>query len=130
VRAVRRLQVGLRVPVRVVEDDGVGRGERQAEPARARRQKEDERAVLVGGTRAGVDAALEGAHRLPALLGPRGAVEPLVSPAAQREVILEHVEHARRLTEEQHLVAARAQPVQQPVKERELGGGGHEVLAL
>ena len=40
------------------------------------------------------------------------------------------VEHACALAEEQHLVAARAQPVQQPVEERELGGGSHEVLAL
>ena len=88
VRTVRRLQVRLRVPVRVVEDDGVGRGERQAEPPRARRQKEDERTVLVGGIRAGVHAALESAHRLPALLGPGGAVQSLVGPAAQREVVL------------------------------------------
>ena len=42
VRAVHRLQVRLRVPVRVIEDDDVGGGEVDAEPARAGREEEDE----------------------------------------------------------------------------------------
>ena len=91
VRTVRSLQVRLWVPVRVVKDDRVGRSEREAEASGARREKEDERTiapVLVGGIRAGVHAALESAHRLPALLGPGGAVQSLVGPAAQREVVL------------------------------------------
>jgi hypothetical protein len=42
VRAVHRLQVHLRVPVRVVQDHDVRRRQVDAQPARARRQQEDE----------------------------------------------------------------------------------------
>ena len=42
-RATERLDVVVRVPVRVVDDDGVGRGEVDAQAAGARRQQEGER---------------------------------------------------------------------------------------
>ena len=42
VRAVLRLQVGLRVPVRVVDDDDVGGLQVDAEAAGARREQEEE----------------------------------------------------------------------------------------
>ena len=42
VTARLRLQVVLRVPVGVVDDDGVGYRQVDAEPARARAQQEDE----------------------------------------------------------------------------------------
>jgi len=42
VRARQRLDVVVRVPVRVVEHDGVGGGEVDAQAARARREQEDE----------------------------------------------------------------------------------------
>jgi hypothetical protein len=68
-RAVHRLQVRLRVPVRVVQDDDVGGGEVDAEPAGAGGEEEDELlgaglVVLVDGDdavfvrRASVDAAV------------------------------------------------------------------------
>lgn len=46
--AVHGLQVHLRVPVRVEEDDDVGRGQVDAEAAGARRQHEDELGAALG----------------------------------------------------------------------------------
>jgi hypothetical protein len=93
VAAVLRLQVGVRVPVRVEDDARVGGDKVDAEAARARREEED----VDGGVR------VEVLHRLHAVDGRDGAVEPAVLVASPREVVLEDVEHARHLREDQHL---------------------------
>mmetsp|Transcript_22778 Transcript_22778/g.67502 ORF Transcript_22778/g.67502 Transcript_22778/m.67502 type:complete len:715 (+) Transcript_22778:982-3126(+) len=123
VRAVHRLQVGLRVPVAVVDDDRVGRLQVDAEPARARGEEEEEavRVGLVEGvnhllplrpTRRPVDAAI-----VKAILVPVGAV------------VLEDVEHARHLREDEDAGALRLEPHEQLVEQRHLAGVGHEVVA-
>jgi hypothetical protein len=78
VGARHRLQVVLRVPVRVEDDDGVGCGQVDAQPARPRGQQE--------GKVAGV-WRVEVLHGLVAQLGGRGAVEALVLVAAQAHVV-------------------------------------------
>eukprot|EP00964_Phaeocystis_antarctica_P086870 scaffold55055_cov60-Phaeocystis_antarctica.AAC.1 len=94
--AVLRLQVRVRVPVAVEDDARVGRHQVDAEAARARREQED-----VDG-RVGVEVV----HRLHAVGRGDAAVEPPELPCPPREVVLEDVEHARHLREDEHLVVA------------------------
>ena len=74
VRAVLRLRVHRGVPVRVVEDDGVGARQVDAEPARARR--EDEREDL--------RVRVVPVHHALAALDARRAVEPQVRVVVHR----------------------------------------------
>mmetsp|Transcript_35796 Transcript_35796/g.114003 ORF Transcript_35796/g.114003 Transcript_35796/m.114003 type:complete len:263 (-) Transcript_35796:2645-3433(-) len=109
--ARHRLQVVLRVPVGVEHDNGVGRGQVDADTARSRSDDEDER---LGGR---VGEAVDG--RLPLAAGD-GAVEPLVSPAAPLHEVLDQVEHLGELGEEQDAVAVRLELGQQLVQQDQL----------
>ena len=121
VRAILRLDVGLRVPVRIEEDDRVGRLQVDAEPAGPRRQEEDElrRALRV-----------ERDDRLVALGAARAAVDPAVLVLPHAAVVLEDVEHSRHLREDQHSVAVLLQPLEQLVQHDELAARLDKMLAL
>ena len=90
VAARLRLQVVLRVPVGVVDDDRVGRGEVDAHAARARAEQEEK------GGRAGLAEPVDGGLALVA--GDR-AVEALVGQALEINVLLDEVEQHRELRE-------------------------------
>ena len=117
VAARLRLQVVLRVPVRVEDDHRVRRREVDAEPARAGGEEEDE--VLGAGL-------VEAVHRALALLAGHRAVEPLVLPALQAQVLREDVEHPHHLREDEHAVPGRLQPLEQLVEQHHLAGGVDE----
>mmetsp|Transcript_16565 Transcript_16565/g.57911 ORF Transcript_16565/g.57911 Transcript_16565/m.57911 type:complete len:886 (+) Transcript_16565:420-3077(+) len=124
VRAIHGLQVHLRVPVAVVEDDDVGRGEVDAEPAGARGQQEHEAVALV--LRVAVDGLLPQVAR-------DGTVQALVHVAAEAQVLLERVEHLDELREDEHAVALRLELRQQLVQQHELAGAldeAHRALLL
>ena len=112
------LQVVLRVPVGVVDDDGVGRRQVDADAARARAEEEEE------GGRAFRTEAVDGL--LPFVTGDR-AIEPLVLEAAQLDVLLDEVQEHRELREDEDAVALLLQVRQQLVQEEHLAGGGDEV---
>ena len=112
VAARHALHVVLRVPVAVEDDDGVGRGEVDAHAARARREQEGEGVRGVALLEA-VDGRLPHAAR-------HAAVEPLVRQPRQVQVVLEDVEHARELREDEQLAPLRAQPRQQLVQQHHL----------
>ena len=85
VRAGGGLNVVLRVEVGVEEDDGVGRGEGDAESSSAGGEEEDE-----GGVGGGlVVKATDGSE---AFLGANRAVQSFIGEAAVGEVVLENVE--------------------------------------
>jgi len=94
VAPVLGLGVHGRVPVRVVEDDSVGAGQVDADAARARAQYEHEDLLVV----------VEALHEHLALLDGGGAVEAQVLVAVVVEEVLEDVEHARHLGEEEYAV--------------------------
>ena len=105
VRAVLRLRVHGGVPVAVVEDHRVGALQVDAQPAGARRQDEAEDARV----------AVEAVHHALALLDLGRAVEAQVRVALQRQELLQHVEHARHLRENEASVAASLALAQQAV---------------
>jgi hypothetical protein len=84
VRAVHRLQVHLRVPVAVVEDDDVGSREVDAQAARARREQE---AKLLAAVR------VERVDHVLAVLARRVAVDAavLVRPAREAALTFRHI---------------------------------------
>mmetsp|Transcript_39745 Transcript_39745/g.128644 ORF Transcript_39745/g.128644 Transcript_39745/m.128644 type:complete len:201 (-) Transcript_39745:581-1183(-) len=123
-RAVHRLQVGLRVPVAVVDDDRVGRLQVNAEPARARGEEEEE-AVRVG--------LVEGVNHLLPLRPARRSVDAAIVKAILvpvGAVVLEDVEHARHLREEEHAVASPLEPAEQLVEEYHLPAVEDEALVV
>mmetsp|Transcript_13247 Transcript_13247/g.35347 ORF Transcript_13247/g.35347 Transcript_13247/m.35347 type:complete len:371 (-) Transcript_13247:1139-2251(-) len=95
VAAVLRLQVGVRVPVRVEDDTRVCRHQVDAQPSRAGGEEEDVRLALV-----------ELVHRLEAISGSDAPVKSPRGEPAHLAVVLEDVEHLRHLGEDEHLVAA------------------------
>lgn len=113
------LEIDLRVPVRVEEDDGVGRLQVEAEAAGARREHEDE-VGRVGG--------IEALEELAAVLGLGAAVEAEVLEAAVDKVVLHDGHQLRHLGEDEHAVASGAELRQDAVEEGELARGADEVL--
>ena len=89
--AVLRLCVHGRVPVRVIEDDGIGSSQVDSETAAARREDEAEDSVV----------AVEALHEGVAALYRCGSIETQVGVAVVVEEDLEDVEHARHLGEEE-----------------------------
>mmetsp|Transcript_41676 Transcript_41676/g.114833 ORF Transcript_41676/g.114833 Transcript_41676/m.114833 type:complete len:297 (+) Transcript_41676:818-1708(+) len=106
----------MRIPVRVKNDARVGRDEVDAQPARARRQQEDINRLV----------RVEIVHRLPALVVADGAVEPAEAHALPREVVLEDVEHARHLREDQDLVVTLGLELAQDAVEQLHLARGHQ----
>lgn len=84
----------LRIPVAVIEDNGVSSHEVEADAAGAGGEEEDEGL--------GVLEARDGA---PPLLAAHRAVEALVGVAAPGEVVLENVQGGGALAEEEDAVA-------------------------
>eukprot|EP00053_Salpingoeca_punica_P017129 m.163900 g.163900 ORF g.163900 m.163900 type:complete len:637 (-) comp17120_c0_seq4:1564-3474(-) len=107
VGAILSLQISLRIPVAVVEDDDVGSGEVNAETACTGAEHEDE--LLAVGRIVLVDHALT-------VLVRRLAVEAAVLVAAPPAVVLQDVQHAGHLAEDEHARALLLQLLQQPVK--------------
>ena len=110
VRAVLRLRIDGRVPVGVVEDHGVGARQVDAQPARARREDEDE----------DLGVQVEPIHELLPLVHLGRAVQSQVRVAADVDPALEHVEHLGHLREDEAAVSARVQLAQQRVEHLEL----------
>ena len=121
VRAVLCLQVSLRVPIRVIQDDSVGGEQVDAQPARASREHEDE------DVRAG---RVERRHHLLALFSGRAAVEPAVLVATIEAIVFEDVEHLGHGGEDEDAMAALLELPQQLVHHDELARVLDQVLAL
>ena len=119
VRPVHGLQVHLRVPVGVEEDDDVGSVEVDAEAAGPRGQHEDE----LGRARSVVLLDL----RVPVLVG-RLAVDAAVVVAAEPAVVLQDVEHARHLSEDEDARVLALQLGEQLVEDGQLARIEDEVL--
>mmetsp|Transcript_8503 Transcript_8503/g.28955 ORF Transcript_8503/g.28955 Transcript_8503/m.28955 type:complete len:795 (+) Transcript_8503:410-2794(+) len=118
--AVLRLKVHLGVPVRVVEDHRVRRGQVDAEPPGAGGEEEDE----LGGAR-----RVEGLHGLVTRVAARAPVDAAVLVLAPKAVVLEDVQHAGHLGEDEHAVAALgAEPHHDAVEEHHLARGLHDGL--
>mmetsp|Transcript_15009 Transcript_15009/g.38568 ORF Transcript_15009/g.38568 Transcript_15009/m.38568 type:complete len:573 (+) Transcript_15009:2004-3722(+) len=114
------LQVILRVPVRVVQDDHIGCGEGDALPASLCGQKEHKAVGVILGE--AVDGGLPGSAC-------RAAVDALHVVPSQGEVVLQHVEHDDELAEDEHLVALLEERCQQAVQQLELAALRLELLA-
>ena len=110
VRAVLRLRIDGRVPVGVVEDHGVGARQVDAQPARARREDEDE----------DLGVQVEPIHELLPLVHLGRAVQSQVRVAADVDPALEHVEHLGHLREDEAAVPTRVQLAQQRAEHLEL----------
>mmetsp|Transcript_59635 Transcript_59635/g.158717 ORF Transcript_59635/g.158717 Transcript_59635/m.158717 type:complete len:424 (-) Transcript_59635:1733-3004(-) len=120
-RAVHGLDVHLGVPVAVEEHDDVGLLQVEAQATGARREEEEELvAVLLH----------EGVDHLLARVARDATVDAAVLVAAVPAVVLEDVEHARHLAEDQYARAFLLALVQQPVKHAQLGAVVDKVVAL
>ena len=95
VRAVLRLRVHRRVPVRVVEDHRVGAHQIDAQTARPRAEDEDEHLSVV----------VELLHHLLALGERRGAVHSQIREVVHVQKRLEDVQHPRHLRKQQTAMA-------------------------
>ena len=111
-----RLEIVLRVPVGVVNDGGVGGGERDAHAAGSCGEQVDEAlAVCVEAVDAGLAISLG-----------RAAVEPFVFVAHQVEVVAEDVEDDCELRKDENLVSLRFQLGKELVQEHHLTAGLRE----
>ncbi|RUP48980.1 hypothetical protein BC936DRAFT_143532 [Jimgerdemannia flammicorona] len=120
-RARHGLQVVLRVPVRIEDDDRVGRNKVDAHPAGARREQEHE---------VGASGGVEVLDGLVALLGLHAAVKTLVRMPAQRHVVGENVEHHDKLRENEDAMATIFQSHQKFVKQDHLAAAHDQPLKL
>ena len=119
-RAVHRLEVHLRVPVAVVDDDGIGGGEVDTQTSGAGGEEEDK--LLRAGGVVRVDHVLA---RVPVGV----TVDAAVLVPAEEEVILEDVEEAGHLGEDEDAAALLLELLEQLIEEDHLTGVLHEVLA-
>uniref|UniRef100_A0AAG5DLD8 Uncharacterized protein n=1 Tax=Anopheles atroparvus TaxID=41427 RepID=A0AAG5DLD8_ANOAO len=118
-RPVHRLQVHLRVPVGVIDDDHVGRGQVDAQPAGTRRQHEDELGAVL--------RVVVGDH-VRAVLVRRLAIEPAVLVAAPVAKVLQDVQHARHLAEDEYARVLLLQLPEQLVEHHHLAGVLQQVV--
>lgn len=113
VGAVLGLEILLRVPVAVEEDDGVGRGEVDAQPACP--CAEEEKFVIL--------AFVEGVDLLIAIFGFDAAVDAADVPAAQRGgPFFEEIELPAELAEENYFVAFLEEVGDQSVEHEHFSG--------
>ena len=135
-RARLRLLIHKRVEIRIVEDDGVRGGEVEPEPARARGHQHEKRArvrrverldqsLALRRRRGAVDAAVV-ELRIDAATAAAAAFDGGEAHAAESKPVLEDVEHARHLAEEQHAVPPGAKFREEFREELHLRGGGSE----
>ena len=111
VRAVLRLQVHLRVPVLVEENDSVRSNEIDAETSGAGAEEEE-----VG--RIGPSTVIELVHLQPAVLLLRAAVDAAHFEALEeRRPVLDDVKHCCELREQKHLVTLGEEGVEETVQQ-------------
>lgn len=91
VTPVLSLRVHGWVPVRVVEDDGIGSSQVHAQTTAARREDEAEDTIV----------AVEALHQRLAALDRGRSVQTQVGVAVEVEEDLQHVQHARHLREDE-----------------------------
>ncbi|KAI3476655.1 hypothetical protein L1887_61750 [Cichorium endivia] len=122
VNSVLRLQIHLRVPVRVVEDDRVGSDQVDAETTGARAEQEQVARILAL-------VLVERLHLRPPLFLRRSAVDAagaqlleLVGP------LLDDVEHGGKLAKDEHLVPTLEERIEQSVEHEHLARRIDEVL--
>tara|TARA_B100000768_G_C11156957_1_gene322813 strand:- start:56 stop:430 length:375 start_codon:yes stop_codon:yes gene_type:complete len=111
VRARHRLQVHLRVPVRVEEDDRVGALQVEAEAAGARGEHEYE---------VGRVGRVELRQQVAAVVTLGVAIEPQVAVPHHLAVLLEQVHELHHLREDEHPVPQRLELGQDAVEQLEL----------
>ncbi len=113
------LEIVLRVPVRVENDDRVGGGQVDAEAAGSRRQEEAKVLRSFG---------VEVFQRLASKLALDATVQSLEGKVAQLQVLADQVEHAHHLREDEHAVARFAQAHQQLVQQHQLSRAANQLL--
>mmetsp|Transcript_14522 Transcript_14522/g.42533 ORF Transcript_14522/g.42533 Transcript_14522/m.42533 type:complete len:379 (+) Transcript_14522:1826-2962(+) len=111
--AVHGLEVDLRVPVGIKQHHNVRRGKVDPQPSRASAQNEAE---LVR------PFPVEVLHLIIAAVAVSTAVDPAVAVLHEAEVILQHVQHARHLGEDEYARSAGFELGKELVKELKLGG--------
>ncbi|TFA99797.1 hypothetical protein CCMA1212_008205 [Trichoderma ghanense] len=116
--SVHGLRINGRVPIRVVENDGIRRRKVDAETARTSGQQEDE----------DLGPGLEVVHGVATILELGGTIQPAVLVVAVREVLLHHVDHASHLEVQQHAVAFGLELEEQLVQLGQLAAVGDEAL--
>ena len=87
-RSVHGLQVHLRVPVRVVDDDDVGGVQVDAEAAGSGRKHEDELLAVVG---------VELLDLTVSVFVSRLAVDAAVAPPFEPTIVLQDVQHSKKI---------------------------------
>mmetsp|Transcript_6942 Transcript_6942/g.13213 ORF Transcript_6942/g.13213 Transcript_6942/m.13213 type:complete len:216 (+) Transcript_6942:1287-1934(+) len=114
-----RLDVVLRIPVRIVNNDSVCRSEVDADAARACAKEEDK--YIRSFLRETVDPslAIRGLHR---------SVQPFVRVRAIVQVVFQYVQHPDHLRENEHPVALGLQLRKELVHEHELAAGQNHFL--
>jgi hypothetical protein len=101
---VHRLQVDLRVPVTVVQDDYVGGHEVETEATRSCRDQEDVYLTVGGGEL--VDLPLSSVQVSP-------SIQPTILMLAEATIILQDVQHSREPREDQYLIPVFLRPLDQ-----------------
>ena len=119
-RPVHSLLVHSGVPVAVIEDDGVCRGEVDAQPPRPGAQQEHEDVI----------AALEVGHHVPPLRDLAAAIQPDVGVLPVAHELLQQVDHPGHLGVDEHPVPALLEPGQQPIQHIELASVRDQALAI
>jgi len=114
-----RLQVVLRVEVRVVDDHPVGSLKIDSQTSCFCGEKE---------TEVGAPRLVELSDRLTTLLRRDASVQPLVSQPLQLAILLDHVEHDHHLAEDEHPVPGLLEPGEQLVEQDQLAGTVDQLL--
>ena len=127
VRASQRLGVVLGVPVAVKHDDGVRGDEVDPLTARARGKKKEKGAVLGVRGVVCVAAAAESVDGSLARSARDAAVEPLVGVRPVAAVVLENVQHARHLAEDERAMSTGLEARQELIEELKLAGARDEL---
>mmetsp|Transcript_19465 Transcript_19465/g.73536 ORF Transcript_19465/g.73536 Transcript_19465/m.73536 type:complete len:338 (-) Transcript_19465:1450-2463(-) len=118
VAACHRLHVILRVPVRVVDDHGVRRREIDPDAARPGAEQEDE----------GILSGVEAVDGLLPVVSRDRPVEALTAEAAMPTEVLQEIQHADHLAEDEHLVALPLQLGEKLVHQHHLPAGCDDAL--
>mmetsp|Transcript_1799 Transcript_1799/g.3413 ORF Transcript_1799/g.3413 Transcript_1799/m.3413 type:complete len:275 (-) Transcript_1799:852-1676(-) len=119
-----RLEIILRIPIRVKYDTSVSSGKVNTHTARTRGQQHDERLLspILG------ILGLESINRRLTLHPGNGTVDPFDLKGAEVEIILDDVQHDFELAEEQNAMTIRLQPRKQLVQQYKLPRSFHQLL--
>mmetsp|Transcript_44997 Transcript_44997/g.74558 ORF Transcript_44997/g.74558 Transcript_44997/m.74558 type:complete len:441 (-) Transcript_44997:289-1611(-) len=119
-RTIHGLQIHLRVPIAIVDDDDIRRLQIDAETASTRRQQEHKQLAL---------GRIKLIHRRLSIFARRTAINPAIVMLSNGAIIFQDIQNARHLTEDEHTTARQFQLRQQLIEQQQFAAIRNQMLA-